>query len=156
MKYCNYLNAYESIHNFKFFIYYYWSIGIINLLISILITSKTISLLIDILIIILAVVVTLVVVILNAVLSSVSTAAHSHYPLLMSFYIRYGSKVTSIHSKLQIIGLVEKLSFGPKIGLTCYGLLTFANFEVFVLREIHFIHNTVAKFSLIKCLLLNH
>ena len=66
--------------------------------------------------------------IVNYLLSSIAREAHSSYQLLNTLIVR---KNLGLRLKLKILSLIEKLS-GPVIGIYCYDLFPFTNYELYI------------------------
>jgi len=76
----------------------------------------------------------------NYGLSSISREAHSLYKPFNSIFVR---KPLNLQLKLKIKGHIETLS-GPVIGIYCYDLFPFTNYEFYI-----FVINCISMFILI-------
>ena len=122
--------------------YYYMIVPVISLSIMYILMER--NLFFRLIIIILVFVVLINLFYVNYLLSYVGRAAHNGYPFINSIIVR---KQIGSMTKLKVISLAERLS-GPVIGIYCYDLFPFTNYEFYV-----FCVNCVLNFILLMGLL---
>ena len=150
---CRLINAINEWMKYLLFAYYYLIVPAIDLFILIIIREH--SMILKLSIAGLAGLAISNLFILNYVLSSISSKAHSSYRLLNSLFVR---KHLSLRLKLKILSLIEKLS-GPVIGIYCYDLFPFTNYELYIFT-VNCISNFILFYGLFewiwKCNLKKH
>jgi len=119
------------------FAYYYTIVPIIDLAIIEVIYEK--KLLFRLIFAFISIIITINLFIVNTLLSIIVSESHNCQPFLYSLIAR---KRLSLKIKFKILSLIERLS-GPVIGIYCYQLFPFTNYEFYL-----FLVNCVLNFTL--------
>ncbi len=117
--------------NFLTFIYYYFSIPLANLIV-LMVVSDQIDSNFRMFLIYSLIIYAMVLICPFCCLSSVQSAAHNPHDKLFSIMAR---KDIELKLKFKVLGLIEKLS-GPVIGVYCFRLFPFTNYEMFLFSVI--------------------